>query len=669
MKRHIVLLIFLLLTSSVGSVFSQNDHANALEKKIQKLKGVAKAEAYAELITTYGNNNPDKGIKLGNAALQYTRDINNPINQGKILNAIGKCYGNKGNYEQERNYHQQALRVFDSIGDKRNIAITHSYLGMTYWNFGQYDKSIDHLLIGLKIREGLKDKRDLLASYNNLGIVYQNLQNPQLALNYYLKSLDVIEQTNMKKQLGPVLNNIGSLYSVLKDYQKALIYLKRAQKIHEETNNMEGLKNTYLNLATNYSTMGDLHNALTYFKKSLALNQKTDDKRGVAITALNLSDVYVKLKNYAEAGKYLTLCQKISREIHVKDVLMNSLYSFAGLYEKQGRYPKAMECIREYIAIKDSIYSEQSNRNIAELQVKYENEKKARENLMLTRQIEVKDLQLKRRQTLAFSFIGGSVLLLIILLLIWNAYRIKNQSLRKEKEVNRVKSRFVSTVSHEFRTPLAGIYSSAQLLQNYGNKLEPLERNDLFIKIYDSIHNLKNMLDEFSFLEKGQSNKLSFQPSPVEFELLCRQMLRDTMAFYGNEREIVNHINSQAGKVLMDKNLLQHIVTNLLSNALKYSDNSSPVEFETTMTDADHLSIRIADKGIGIPEEDIKYIFNDFHRGINVGSIQGTGLGMTIVKNCVDLHGGTLSIQSKVGQGTEVVVNLPFQTIITNPEP
>ena len=197
MKHHIVLLIFLLLISSVGSVFSQNDHANALEKKIQNLKGVAKAEAYAELIIAYGNNNPDKGIKLGNAALQYTRDINNHINQGKILNAIGKCYGNKGNYEQERNYHQQALRVFDSIGDKRNIAITHSYLGMTYWNFGQYDKSIDHLLIGLKIREELKDKRDLLASYNNLGIVYQNLQNPQLALNYYLKSLDIIEQTNM----------------------------------------------------------------------------------------------------------------------------------------------------------------------------------------------------------------------------------------------------------------------------------------------------------------------------------------------------------------------------------------------------------------------------------------------------------------------------------------
>ena len=231
-------------------------------------------------------------------------------------------------------------------------------------------------------------------------------------------------------------------------------------------------------------------------------------------------------------------------------------------------------------------------------------------------------------------------------------------TLQRQTEINDMKSRFISVASHEFRTPLAFILSSVELLKYYGNRLPEAEKQEVISTIVDGVQRMTGMLDRVLPLGKVEAEMLEFKPRQIDIAALCSSLAEDARIQHAQADVGLNTRFAGLPETgLYDEKLLRHIIGNLLSNAIKYSPKDGQVEFRVFAADG-KMVFEVADQGMGIPAEEIPHLFEWFHRASNVGSIQGTGLGLAIVKSSVDLHSGSLSVSSVPGRGSCFTVTM-----------
>ena len=249
------------------------------------------------------------------------------------------------------------------------------------------------------------------------------------------------------------------------------------------------------------------------------------------------------------------------------------------------------------------------------------------------------------------------------------------RSLEQEKKLNQLKTRFVTMASHEFRTPLASILSSAELLEHYSHKWGEDKKLNHLHRIQTSVKHMTELLNDVLLLGKADSNKLELNPSKINLLQFCQELVEEIqlttethqIMFQSENYGEINDIGTQRASttdhecntVYMDEKILRHILNNLLSNAIKYSPDSDKINFDL-ICQSKQAIFRIQDFGIGIPVEEHDQLFDSFHRANNVGSIPGTGLGLPIVKRSVDLYGGTIIMDSKIGAGTTFTVTVPY---------
>lgn len=232
-------------------------------------------------------------------------------------------------------------------------------------------------------------------------------------------------------------------------------------------------------------------------------------------------------------------------------------------------------------------------------------------------------------------------------------------TLEQEKEVGQLKTQFVLTTSHEFRTPLATILATTETLTSYRDRMDAEQIDKRLEKIRLQVEHLQQIMDDITQLERIQARRMDFNPVMADLVGLCEEIIEE----FNNSSNHLNRIHYQnaAGTVEMmhDPRLIRQMLNNLLSNALKYSAGRDQVELNL-LHDQDSIVLKIQDHGIGIPARDITRIFEPFHRSSNVGTIQGTGLGLAIVKEAVEVHRGSIQIESEVGKGSLVSVRLPL---------
>lgn len=229
----------------------------------------------------------------------------------------------------------------------------------------------------------------------------------------------------------------------------------------------------------------------------------------------------------------------------------------------------------------------------------------------------------------------------------------------QEKELGELKSRFVSMASHEFRTPLAVILLSTETLLTYRHKLTEEQLEQRLKKIREQVEHLQGVTDDVLQLAKFQAQHLEFRPDWLD---LC-ELSRDIVSELHSQPEMTHRLqyrcDDQLPLLYADKRLLRLVINNLLSNAAKYSPADKEVVFRLTQLDQ-WVAMTVSDEGIGIPAADLKHLFKPFHRAANVGTISGTGLGLVIAKEAVDLHNGTIIVTSEVNRGTTFTIKLPL---------
>ena len=234
-------------------------------------------------------------------------------------------------------------------------------------------------------------------------------------------------------------------------------------------------------------------------------------------------------------------------------------------------------------------------------------------------------------------------------------------SLQVEKELGQMRANFVSLVSHEFRTPLEVILTSSDILDRYLERLSPEKRAGHLRTIHESVKRMSAMMEDVLLLGRIEAGKMSFTPKPVRLEEFSARVLDELESATGRSGRIELKLASDLPIAQADEALLRHMLVNLLSNALKYSPDEALVSLQLTRTGRSAVFI-IADRGRGIPAADRARLFQSFQRGSNVSDTPGTGLGLLLVKKCVDIHGGSISFTSEEGLGTTFEVVLPILT-------
>lgn len=236
-----------------------------------------------------------------------------------------------------------------------------------------------------------------------------------------------------------------------------------------------------------------------------------------------------------------------------------------------------------------------------------------------------------------------------------------SEALDKERELNEIKGRFVSMASHEFRTPLSTILSSASLLGKYLTTEEQPKRDKHIDRIKDSVKHLNDILEDFLNLGKLDEGKIMAQPAHFNLPELITDITEEMRGLLKQNQDIVyNHEGNE--RVYSDKKLLKNILINLITNAIKFSDDASPIYLKSNVQDG-QATVSVADKGIGVSEEDQEHLFSSFFRGKNAMNIQGTGLGLHIVKRYIDLLHGDVHLKSRLNEGTTISFSIPVNNI------
>ena len=245
----------------------------------------------------------------------------------------------------------------------------------------------------------------------------------------------------------------------------------------------------------------------------------------------------------------------------------------------------------------------------------------------------------------------------------FEAERLRVQ-LAKETELSGMRTKFISMVSHEFRRPLTTITTSVELLEQYRDRMSEETEQKHFLRIHEQLHEMQDLLNDFLTLMRSEAAEQDFKPVPVDLTGLCSKLI-DSLRLSSERHTLCYTTDCTRIVVMGDEKLLRQAIANLLTNAIKYSPAGSEVNLFVKHTDK--IEIRVVDQGIGIPLNDQTQLFDPFYRASNVGETSGTGLGLPIAKQAMELHGGTLELARSDSSGSEFLITLPIdeRTILT----
>ena len=240
-------------------------------------------------------------------------------------------------------------------------------------------------------------------------------------------------------------------------------------------------------------------------------------------------------------------------------------------------------------------------------------------------------------------------------------------ALQREKDLNRLKSRFISMASHELRTPLTAIKANCDFVRQFGHKMENQKKEEILQTVKSVVNHMTQLLDDILTLGRSEVGKLRFEPQHINLREFCENLIHEFELGSGKNHQFQLEIIDEFDGAVMSENLLHHVIYNLISNAIKYSPKDSKVTL--SLLKQDHWAIfKVSDQGIGIPVDDQEKLFEAFHRAKNVGTVEGTGLGLSIVKECVLLHQGTITFESGENKGTTFIVQIPYNFPVFQPE-
>lgn len=616
----------------------------------------------------------------------------------------------------------KALVIAKKAADQSKIAQTLNRFGYYYEEIVNYKDAIKNYNEAFLIYEKLKDKKKMARIYNSLGINYSELYSEDKAIEYYLKSLNLNKEISNEDGIASNYTNIGNLYYTEENFALAEKYFRDALLIYEKLKNKYGISSSYTNIANALADNGKVEEGLDYYKKSIAIEEELGDQYGIAINYNNIGDCYINLKQYKEAREYLDKAMKIADSLVERDlqsiVLLNisdvenkrkkfqnaihaarESYAIADLignldyksenllqasiaYEGLGNNVLALERLKQYTAIKDSLLKMDRVKKIKLFNTLNELEKSQYTITDLSKTSEEAQLNYEKEKKYTHFLIIAIVIFafLLILLIQQNASKKKAFSLlefknyqvhkmkdeidgqsNKLKQLNSTKDKFFSIIAHDLKNPFNSIAGFTDLMIE-NNEIYDAAKRLKFLKIIKgSTAKVSSLLDNLLIWASSQSGNLKFNPKNIDLS----QQVAGVISFLeiqaiNKEISILNKAEKNI-HVKADENMLDTVLRNLISNAIKFTQPKGEIQIFSSLKN-DFVEITVKDNGVGMTETEIAAIFsvNEISSSLGTSNEQGSGLGLILCKDFVESHGGKIWAQSVVNEGSEFKFTLPI---------
>lgn len=549
---------------------------------------------------------------------------------------------------------EEIVERSEAIGYLSGVGNGLNHKGACYWLMGEYEDGLDELTEAFIITQEIKDKTLEAKVLNNFGRIYRNLGDLDSALRDFESALEINEMLGNELNLTINLTNISNLYYDLGDYDTALEYALKCQPIFEKYNDNSRLVSIYNTLGDIYFKKGFFDEALSYFKKNQELTEEETTGRSLADSGVG--KVYYRLNDFEHAKKYLERALVQAKELNNPEAEIVAEFYIGRLYVHKGEFDKALSYLEHaYDLAKDSLrrhdlmsihefLSDLYDRmgNIAQAYYHLKAFEKLKEEIFQQATLnKLRNLQIKNQIEVA----------------------------KKEKEVAErtaeLKQQFMANMSHEIRTPMNAIVGITRLLLEKEPRPEQLKYLNV---IRQSADNLLVIINDILDLSKIEAGKIIIEKIDFSIRDLIHS-IQEIMALKAEQKglEMKIQINGEIpDRLTGDPTRLNQILINLIGNSIKFTDKGYIALHCTIQEKSDEkatLQFKVIDTGIGISQDYVGKIFESFTQaGTDTArKFGGTGLGLTISKQLVDLMEGSIYVESKQGEGTVFTVEVPLQ--------
>lgn len=637
------------------------------------------------------------------------------------LENISRIQKNLGLYNDASKSLQRSIKIREDLKDSRSLGSTYNELGNLFAEKGELADALMNYLKSLRIRQEANIQLDIAKSLTNIGLIYRRLGSHTNAQKYFEQALEMTSEETDPIGKALIFVHIGNTFLDIGESQKALTNYKSALELREQVGNKLAVSQAMRSVAAAYSELSDYSNSKKYL--NLALNQlrELNDEKGIADTYNELGNLAQKENNlllaieyYNQAseiytkhseldkkglcvrkigeiqttlGKYddalTSLNQALSLGINTENTKLIELTHLAlhNLYSTQGLNKEALESYYKYIHIRDSLNSALQKEAIWQASLDLELNKKAEEIKAIEGEVEnlraeaqLKTIQLEK-QTLIRNFFAV-ILLFLLLIASGSIYgylliRKKNNWLNEAneklaqsesdlKKLLQTKDKLFSIIAHDLRSPFTALVGLTEVLSTQADKLETSEIAEYGNLIHESSEKLLNLIDNLLQWSRSQTGKIKLVPQKISLFELANEII-GLLGLQANAKNIriISTISKEVS-VYADYETIATVIRNLVSNAIKYTDQDGMITISAYNQDK-KVIIKITDNGVGIDKQNLSKLFKIEQSFSTKGTKQeaGTGLGLIVCKEFVELNKGEISVESELGKGTTFSFWLP----------
>lgn len=540
----------------------------------------------------------------------------------------------------------------------------HVTLGLLYWLSPEFEKSLDHALRALHLSDSSNYTVGAMEANLLLGLVYNELSDFEKAEAFTRRGLDLALRVGHVEGTARAYNTLGNHYRRKKQGKEALEFYQKGLDFLAGRN--MAIKNLLLNNVALYYIGHDIEHEKTrqYLDEALQIALKFENKSAEILTHSRMGAFYTNVNDYKRAEDHYRKVEKLSKELGNQSALLDVYKGMTAIKSKLGRVEESQQYENKYLKLKDSLFTLDNARQVAKMETRFETEKKEQQIKILEQQAVIRNMwtNVLIGSILVFAAFGFYIVHLQRSRTRKAKELLETQELLNKKltEVDSIKSAFFARISHEFRTPLTLILVP---LEDEINKRQGQEKEALLL-IKRNASRLLELVNQLLDLSRLEAGKMELQLEAGDMHALLKMLAAsfDSLAQY-KQISFEKSVDIHSGPLWFDKDKVEKIVTNLLANAFKFTHAEGHVTFEARLTQVaseTKLVMKVADTGKGISPEEQQLVFSSFYR-VNDGTSEGTGLGLSLVKELVRFYGGTIELKSQVNSGSEFTVELPIQ--------
>jgi len=586
-------------------------------------------------------------------------------NRIAVLNNLAYDYYTT-NLDDLKVYGNQALLLSNQIKYKKGEAIAFKNLGLGYLAANANPQALTYFDKSLTIFRSLNDRANSARVLNNIGYYYGIIKDHKHELVYFLQAIQEINGLPEQRVNLVILGNIGNSYEAVGRFKEARDYYNQSLVL-SKTNKLDGdVASAYVNLASIELKEKHYDKAFSYCKMVLDLKKHSDNfkPRTLANVYGLLGKIYFQQKNYTRAREELQQSAAIANKIGNVEQIESNYYDFYLLDSVKGDFRSAFNNYYQYSKLNDSLISVDKNRVVTMYQIKYDSQRRSDENQRLRVEDEKNQAVINQQRIIQIILIIGIIIICggaIYLKNIYDELKAKSNIINEQNGVleanNLVKDKLFSVISHDLRSPITQVIGLLDLLD--AGEMTLKEMAELTPAVKSSISNTLQLLDNLLVWSKDQLQGFQLNREAFNLYQLATENIAALNSIIQQKQLIIDNDILPDVVINADREMIQIVLRNLISNAIKFTNPRGSICISSRIEDG-YTIICVADTGIGIKEPDQDKIFSfTSHTTLGTANEKGTGIGLKICKDFIELNNGRIWVESKEGVGSTFCIAIP----------